>query len=58
MSAIKSPCIKVCVIDPATEVCRGCRRTLDEIANWIVMSADERDVILRRLAKERNGDDI
>ena len=31
---IPSPCIDVCQIDPASGLCRGCRRTLDEIATW------------------------
>ena len=29
-----SPCIKVCVIDPASGLCTGCWRSLDEIAAW------------------------
>jgi predicted Fe-S protein YdhL (DUF1289 family) len=29
-----SPCIHVCVIDPRERTCRGCLRTLDEIATW------------------------
>lgn len=31
---VKSPCIDVCEIDPQTEYCRGCYRSLNEIANW------------------------
>lgn len=29
-----SPCISVCRMDPASELCEGCFRTLDEIALW------------------------
>jgi len=34
---VASPCISVCVLDPATGVCTGCFRTLDEIAAWSVL---------------------
>ena len=32
--AVKSPCIKVCQMDPQRGLCLGCARTLDEIARW------------------------
>ena len=31
---VPSPCQSVCRIDPASEWCEGCFRTLDEIAAW------------------------
>jgi uncharacterized protein len=31
--AVASPCIDICRLD-AKGVCVGCRRTLDEIAEW------------------------
>jgi predicted Fe-S protein YdhL (DUF1289 family) len=34
MPAIVSPCTRVCAIDPATQLCAGCGRTLHEIGNW------------------------
>lgn len=34
MPAISTPCIDVCVVEPATGLCVGCGRTLDEIARW------------------------
>ena len=46
---MKSPCIKVCQMDPARGVCLGCARTLDEIARWGSMSDAERDAILSQL---------
>ncbi|WP_255440410.1 DUF1289 domain-containing protein [Caenimonas sedimenti] len=31
---VPSPCISICRIDPVSEICQGCFRTLDEIAAW------------------------
>ncbi|HWA89654.1 MAG TPA: DUF1289 domain-containing protein [Rhizomicrobium sp.] len=44
-----SPCIKVCVIDPASRLCKGCGRTLDEIARWGGMTDGERARIMAAL---------
>ncbi|MGH6888955.1 MAG: DUF1289 domain-containing protein [Rhizomicrobium sp.] len=44
-----SPCIRVCAIDPESGLCAGCRRTLDEIARWSVMSDTERLRVMRAL---------
>ena len=38
MSAIESPCILVCSIEPATGWCRGCGRTTHEIGAWTLYS--------------------
>lgn len=46
---IKSPCLRVCAVDGRANACRGCGRTLGEIANWGAMSAAERDDVLRLL---------
>ncbi len=46
---IQTPCIKVCVIDPATRLCKGCGRSLDEIARWGSMSDGERARIMTAL---------
>ena len=34
---MKSPCVKVCIMDPQRHVCMGCARSLDEIAAWSTM---------------------
>ena len=44
-----TPCIKVCAMDSATGLCRGCGRTLDEIARWGSMSDRERRTIMQVL---------
>ena len=47
-----SPCLNVCVLD-ATRSCIGCRRTLDEIARWARMSAEEQWQVVARLERLR-----
>ena len=46
---VESPCAKVCLMDPDTGLCRGCARTLDEIARWSRMSDDEKRAVLAAL---------
>jgi predicted Fe-S protein YdhL (DUF1289 family) len=57
---VASPCVNVCVIDERSGWCRGCLRTLDEIAAWGTMSDDDRRAIWRRLRTRRvaEGDPV
>ncbi len=48
---IASPCTKVCVMNDATGYCRGCFRTIEEIARWSQMSDDERVQVIDAVAK-------
>jgi predicted Fe-S protein YdhL (DUF1289 family)/uncharacterized protein (DUF433 family) len=50
---IDSPCNKVCVVDPDSRLCRGCYRTLDEIARWGDMSKREREGVMGQLRSRR-----
>jgi predicted Fe-S protein YdhL (DUF1289 family) len=50
-----SPCIKVCVIAPATGLCTGCGRTLEEIARWGSMSDAERARVMALLPERMNA---
>lgn len=50
--AIVSPCTGVCAIDD-DDLCRGCARTLDEIAAWGVMTAAERAAVMADLPARR-----
>lgn len=34
IASVPSPCINVCRMNPATALCEGCLRTIDEIAGW------------------------
>ncbi|MCZ4313730.1 DUF1289 domain-containing protein [Comamonadaceae bacterium G21597-S1] len=31
---VPSPCVSVCRMDPASGLCSGCLRTIDEIVAW------------------------
>jgi len=46
---VPSPCISVCRMDPATGLCEGCWRTLDEIARWGGAPEEERRAIWQAL---------
>ncbi len=50
---VPSPCIGVCRIDPASGLCVGCLRTLDEIAAWGALDDDARRGIWRAIAMRR-----
>jgi len=49
---ISSPCVGVCELDPGGH-CRGCRRTLAEIAGWSSYSTAQRDAIIANLDRRK-----
>ena len=44
-----TPCIAVCMIDPRSNLCFGCGRTLPEIARWHRMDNAERHTVMAQL---------
>jgi uncharacterized protein len=48
-TSIASPCNRICVVHPASQMCIGCGRSLDEIGRWISLSAAEREAIMAQL---------
>ena len=48
-----SPCLGICLMDPHTKMCRGCLRTIEEIAAWYRADLAEKRAILARLAERR-----
>jgi len=48
-----SPCVGICLMDPATRVCRGCLRRVEEIAAWFEATTAEKHEILARIAERR-----
>ena len=45
----ETPCIAVCQMDPRTNLCFGCGRTLPEIARWHRMESAERLALMELL---------
>jgi len=45
----ETPCIAVCMIDPRTNLCFGCGRTLPEIARWHRMESEARGAVMAQL---------
>jgi predicted Fe-S protein YdhL (DUF1289 family) len=50
---VSSPCVKLCALDPRSGYCVGCYRTIDEVANWVEMSAEDKRAVLERVARRR-----
>lgn len=59
---IESPCIKICVIEPASRLCTGCLRSIDEIGAWSQLSPQARSAVMddlpnraKLITKRRGG---
>jgi predicted Fe-S protein YdhL (DUF1289 family) len=50
---VASPCISVCRMDLRTQLCEGCARTIDEIANWSRYSDADKQAVWQRIAARR-----
>ena len=46
---MESPCVKICLLDPASGLCSGCGRSLDEIADWPHLRDEDRRRIMAEL---------
>ena len=46
---IKSPCINICKMNPQTKLCEGCKRTIEEIASWSMLTDEEKAIIIQEL---------
>ena len=51
---IKTPCIKLCIVDGESGLCMGCYRKLTEVAAWGRLSDAERDTIMAVLPERRS----
>lgn len=50
---VDSPCINVCRMDPASGLCLGCLRNIDEIAAWSRLDDEARRAVLGRIEQRR-----
>jgi uncharacterized protein len=48
-----SPCLGICIMDPRTRQCRGCLRTIEEIAAWYEATPAEKRALIAVLDARR-----
>lgn len=48
-SRLPSPCISVCTMELSSGLCKGCLRTLDEIASWSTLDDEGKRIIWARI---------
>jgi predicted Fe-S protein YdhL (DUF1289 family) len=46
-------CIKNCEMDKETQLCKGCFRTISEIAVWGMLNEQQKDLIFNELEKRK-----
>lgn len=52
-TSVPSPCIAVCQVDPRSGLCIGCRRNIDEIRSWPILTAEQKHAILAEIEKRK-----
>lgn len=52
-SAIPSPCNNNCIIDPKTNYCKGCFRTISEIISWLNYSDKEKLLVVEKIKQRK-----
>jgi predicted Fe-S protein YdhL (DUF1289 family) len=50
--------VLVCLYDKGLDACRGCFRSLDEIAHWSIYTAEEQRAVLERVAARRSRSEV
>lgn len=46
---VPSPCVSVCRMSESAQLCEGCWRTLDEIARWSGLAAEQKKAVWAQL---------
>ena len=49
MTKIVTPCKQICELDDEKQICKTCKRTEDEIANWLDYTPAERKVVMKQI---------
>ena len=50
--SVPSPCVKVCQFG-GTDFCDGCYRDIDEIREWMIMSREQKLLILDKISERK-----
>ena len=46
---VMSPCKSICIMDTKSNLCVGCKRTIDEIGRWVMLEDPQRQAIIDQL---------
>jgi predicted Fe-S protein YdhL (DUF1289 family) len=57
MDNVPSPCINVCRAD-SKGVCYGCKRTREEVGNWMLYTNEEKQAVVEQLPKRTNAEQM
>lgn len=52
-TSVPSPCVSICQMDESGDRCIGCLRTLDEIRDWPILTAEEKRAVLALIESRR-----
>ena len=53
-TTVASPCIAICQLG-ADDLCVGCLRSMDEIRDWPIMTAEEKRTVLSNIEARKAG---
>lgn len=48
-----TPCTKICEMDKEKNLCKGCFRTISEIAVWGMLNEQQKDLIYNEIEKRK-----
>jgi predicted Fe-S protein YdhL (DUF1289 family) len=46
---IETPCIRQCRLDPHRQYCISCKRTVEQLVNWVHYTPEQRQKIMDNL---------
>jgi predicted Fe-S protein YdhL (DUF1289 family) len=52
---VPSPCISMCKMAPATGLCEGCMRTIDEIIGWASQTDEYKRAVWAEIRRREAG---
>jgi predicted Fe-S protein YdhL (DUF1289 family) len=55
---VPSPCISMCKMAPATGLCEGCMRTIEEIIGWSGQGDDYKRAVWAEIRRREAGMDF
>ncbi|MBY4676139.1 DUF1289 domain-containing protein [Marinobacterium arenosum] len=54
---VRSPCVSVCALDE-NDICIACHRSGIEIAEWGVLSNEQKRDVMRKVARCERGEEV